>query len=275
MFSFYKEKKMKKKIDLLIIDPQNSFCDPKGELYVKGAEKDMERLAKMIKRIGSEFRDIHVTLDSHHYVDVAHPVFWKNSKGENPNPFTIISAIDVENGIWTPVFPQLRNRMKDYVKSLETGGRYPLCIWPPHCLIGSWGHNIIPVLYEELLNWEKKPWIVDYVTKGSNIYTEHYSALKAEVPDPEDSFTQLNTKLINTLMEADVIIIAGEAGSHCLANSVRDIAQGFNNDNYIKKIVLLEDGTSPVSGFEHFQTDFIDEMTKKGMIISNTKDFLS
>ena len=76
-------------------------------------------------------------------------------------------------------------------------------------------------------------------------------------------------------MQADIVAIAGEAGSHCLANTVRDIANGFNDDSYIKKLVLLEDATSPVTGFETFQTDFITEMTARGMQISNTVDFLS
>lgn len=32
------------KIELLIIDPQNDFCDSNESLYVIGADKDMERL---------------------------------------------------------------------------------------------------------------------------------------------------------------------------------------------------------------------------------------
>ena len=33
---------MSKRIELLIIDPQNDFCDPSGALYVGGAENDMD-----------------------------------------------------------------------------------------------------------------------------------------------------------------------------------------------------------------------------------------
>ena len=58
-------------IQLLIIDPQNDFCDPKGSLFVPGADGDMTRLATMIDRISPKLADIHVTLDSHHLVDIA------------------------------------------------------------------------------------------------------------------------------------------------------------------------------------------------------------
>ncbi len=261
------------KTELLIIDPQIDFCDPQGALFVDGADKDMERLAGFINDHGDKINNIHVTMDSHHKLDVAHPIFWRNGQGENPAHYTIISSQDVKDGTWQPVFPKLIKQMISYTESLEKSGRYPLCIWPPHCLIGSKGHGVFPILFEALLKWEGRPWAVDYVTKGSNLYTEHYSAVRAEVPDPSDSSTQLNASLIQTLMEADTVIVAGEAGSHCLANTVRDIVDGFENDDYVKKIVLLQDATSPVTGFENLQEDFIKEMTSKGMQVFNTADY--
>jgi len=265
-----------RKIHLLIIDPQNSFCDPKGELYVTGAEDDMQRLATMVERCGSKFDDIHVTLDCHHLFDVAHPLFWVGSGGQHPSPFTIISVNDVENGAWTPTVPSLTRRMIAYVKGLEQGGRYPLCIWPPHCLIGTWGNNVIPCLADVLQKWEQDNIaMVDYVSKGSNIYTEHYSGIRAEVADPEDPSTQLNTRLIDTLMEADEIVLTGEASSHCLKSTVEDIAESFGDDSYVKKFVLLTDCCSPVTGFEQQETDFINAMTKRGMRTSTSAEYLS
>lgn len=265
-----------KNVHLLIIDPQFDFVDPKGSLSVPGADDDMRRVAAMIDRLGGKFDDVHVTLDSHHLVDVAHPIMWKNSAGDHPAPFTIITAAEVENGDWSPVQPGLTKRLLQYVKALEKGGRYPLCIWPPHCLIGSQGYGVFPVLFDALKAWEEKEFgVIDYVTKGSNVYTEHYSAVKAEVPDPEDPTTQLNTRLIQTLQDADLVAIAGEAGSHCLANTVRDVADGFGDDSYVSKLVLLADATSPVPTFEKFQEDFITEMKDRGMQVSSTTDFLS
>jgi len=278
------------KIDLIVIDPQNDFCVPpmyyslrnntgeqelKGALYVNDAENDMIRVANMIKRIGHKLNDIHITLDTHHMMDIAHPYFWKDSNGNHPNPFTIIKYENLKNGEYTTSIPSLYKRAESYVQSLEKNNRYPLCIWPPHCIIGSWGHNVFEPLYKSLIQWEiENKCMVDYVTKGSNPYTEHYSAIQADVPDPNDVTTQVNTGFVKNLMTCDKIVFAGEASSHCLANSVRDIANQFHDESFIKKIVLLTDGTSPVKGFEFLEDQFIKDMKNKGMELSTTDEFL-
>jgi len=260
-------------VQLLIIDPQNDFCNPKGSLFVPGADEDMNRLTKFISDKKDKLDDIHVTLDSHHLVDIAHPIFWVDSSGSHPTPFTIITDIEIENGTWRTTNPQYLDRVTEYVKTLLSNGRYPLCIWPPHCLIGSWGYSVCVSIYEALGKWEQDFAMVDYVTKGSNFWTEHYSAVQADVPDPEDPGTQLNQGLIKTLQDADMLLLAGEARSHCLANTVRDIADNFGEDN-IKKMYLLEDCTSDVPGFVQMGEDFIKDMTTRGMNITDTKSIL-
>ena len=72
-----------------------------------------------------------------------------------------------------------------------------------------------------------------------------------------------------------MILLAGEAGSHCLANTVRDIVQNFSNPDYVQKMVLLEDATSPVPGFEAYQDSFISEMTTLGMTLAKTTEILA
>jgi nicotinamidase/pyrazinamidase len=262
-------------VQLFVIDPQIDFCDPAGALSVAGAEQDMVRLARMVERLAPRLNQIHVSLDSHHLVDIAHPLFWQDRSGSQPPPFTIISAEDVETGRWQAAQPEARERAADYVQALQKNGRYPLCVWPPHCLIGSRGHTVQPVLFEALLNWERRYAVVDYILKGSNIYTEHYSAIQADVPDPADPSTQVNTILIETLKQADVIAVAGEAGSHCVANTVRDLADHFGDERLVSKIVLLSDAVSPVPGFDALQSRFLTEMTARGMQTSTTADFLA
>ena len=266
---------MTTKVELLIIDPQVDFCDPiNGALYVPGAEHDMRRLATMIKRLHNKIDDIHVTLDSHHLIHIAHPIFWKDSHGKHPAVFTGISRADVENGVWTCTVPSLYRKALDYVRKLEQNGRYGLTIWPPHCLIGSPGHNVFPTLFDALTAWEQRFAFVDYVTKGSNILTEHYSAVQADVPDAADPSTQINTRLVQTLENADIIAVAGEARTHCLANTVRDIANNFGDDSFVSKLVLLTDASSDIPGFESHAQAFLKEMTGRGMQVSTTTDFL-
>jgi nicotinamidase-related amidase len=264
------------KVHLLVIDPQFDFCDPSGALFVAGADQDIVRLASFVDRVRDKLEAIHVTLDCHHLVDIAHPIFWVDKDGKHPDPFTIISASDVADGVWRTTKPSWQKRALEYVRGLEKNGRYPLCVWPPHCLIGTPGNNVHEPLLTALQAWETdKMRTVDYVTKGSNPWTEHYSAVQADVPDAEDPSTQINTGLITTLERADIILVAGEAGSHCLANTVRDVANNFGDDSYVQKLVLLEDGTSPVPTFESFQDDFVAEMKKRGMKVSTTTDWMA
>lgn len=259
---------------ILGIDWQNDFVDPNGSLYVPGADEDAVRCAAMIERLMSKITDFHATLDSHHSVDIAHPIFWINSSGQNPAPFTTITVEDVEDGIWRAYNPADAQRAKAYVQALKDNNRYELTIWPPHCLIGSWGTGVYPAIYEQLLVWEQDFAMVDYVTKGSNLYTEHYSAVQADVPDPSDPGTMLNAPLIQTLQEADIIALTGQALSHCLANTVKDIADKFGEEN-IKKLVLIRDCTSNVAGCDQMGEDFINEMTARGMQISTSIEFLA
>lgn len=129
----------------------------------------MSRLAAMVRRLKSKLDDIHVTLDSRHFIHIAHPIFWKDSKGDRPPVFTKISRAEVEGGAWSPTMPGMYRRALDYVRKIEQNGRYELTIWPPHCLIGSPGHTVFPELFSALTEWEKRFAVVDYVTKWTRL----------------------------------------------------------------------------------------------------------
>ncbi len=265
----------KSNIQLLVIDPQIDFCDPKGALYVAGADKDMERLSQMVLKHGDKIDDIRVTLDSHQRVHIAHPICWVDQQGKNPGPFTMISEDDVTgtNPKWRAFNPAWQKKQVDYVKALKAGGRYVLVIWPPHCLIGSNGHSVYPVLFDAISDWQNKYFgTIDFVTKGSNLFTEHYSVVKADVPDSSDPSTNINTSFVQRLESATDILVAGEALSHCVANSVRDILNEFGQE-HAKKFVILTDATSSVTGFEKMGEDFIAEMKALGMRFSTTTTF--
>lgn len=274
------------RIELLVIDPQGDFCLPAGSglsgvngagsLFVPGADGDMDRLAKMVERLAMKLDDIHVTMDSHRKVDISHPMWWKNSSGAPPDPFTLISVADVEAGVWTTRQPGAHRRSLSYLRELEKTKRYPHVIWPFHCLIGDAGHNLHPNFAAACHEWEEKRYAqVDFVTKGSNPWTEHFSGVRAEVPDPEDPSTQVNMGLINTLEECDILLVAGEARSHCLANTVRDIVESFASPDSVKKIHLLEDATNDVPTFEQYGTKFLKDLVAQGMQTTTTTTFLA
>jgi len=276
---------------LMIIDPQIDFCDPgngegdpnRGTLYVPGAEKDMEKMANFVRKVGSTIDKIHVTIDSHYLIDVAHPQMWRDSDGNNPAPFTLITSKDIVEGRWTPIFPNLRQIFINYTSELESGGKYLLIIWPPHCLIGSRGQAVMPSLFEALVEWQNiHKNNVNFVTKGSNPKTEHYSPIRAEVVDPDDPNTQINTRrgsMVQVLQDdADIIYTGGEALSHCLKAALEDLVEIFG-DEHIKKFCLLRDTTSPVPSapgtpdFPAIAEQFIIDMKAKGMQTALTTDF--
>lgn len=265
----------KKKIDLVLIDPQNDFSDPKGSLFVPGANEDMNRMADFIDRMRHKLNDIHVSLDSHHTICISSTHFWQNSNGDKPTPFTMITSADVESGKWITKIPSHQKRAISYLKALENTNRYSLILWPDHCLIGSWGGQIYTPVFDALKKWEEEEFgVIDMVSKGSNVWTEHYSAVKAEVPDPQDPSTQINTNFIQTLEQVDEIVITGEALSHCLRHTFKDIVDNFSEPSFIKKMVLLTDCSSSVSGFEKEGQDFIKEMTARGMRTSTSDKYL-
>ena len=230
---------------LLIIDMQNDFCRPDGALYVNGAERDVERLAEFISSHEDKVHHIIMTQDNHHVIDISHPCFWEDRNGNPPAPYTSISSEDVQNGLWIPRFR--RDEAVEYVKNLEKQGEFPHVIWPEHCIIGSFGAAIVNEIMEPVKNWARRGQYFDMVIKGTNPLTEHFGALMANIPIKESPETQLNKELVNKLYLYDKILIAGEAKSHCVATSVKQI---LNIDGFASKLVILEDCMSDVRGFE-------------------------
>ena len=267
---------------LVIIDPQKDFMDdPDSALPVTGANDDMRRLAGLIDRVGRRFADIHVTMDSHRTIDVGHPGMWQDQQGNHPAPYTMISVASIEDGTWRPRNPAFTDRLLAYARTLESSGKYQIMVWPEHCLIGQPGHNIQSDLGSALQQWERDEFAnVNYVTKGTNAFTEHYGALLAEVPDPNDPSTMLNTAFLDMLADADIVAIAGEALSHCVKETVSQIAENIGED-HLSKFHILTDCTSPVPqppggpDFPAIAADWLKEMEAKGMKLTTSDQFLA
>ena len=69
-------------------------------------------------------------------------------------------------------------------------------------------------------------------------------------------------------------MLTGQALSHCVNRTVTQLADNFGEEN-IKKLVLLEDTCSPVTGFEDAAKDFIERLTKRGMRCVKSTDIVS
>jgi nicotinamidase-related amidase len=280
---------MKTAIHLLVIDPQNDFCDVPAAwrpadpltgaavapaLPVAGAHADMQRLAALIRAGGAGLDDITITLDSHHRVDIAHPTFWRRADGGAVAPFTTITAAQVRAGEFTPREPAALARTLAYLDELEASRRYTLMVWPVHCEIGTWGHGIHADVRAACNAWEEarvRP--TRKVAKGENPWTEHYSAVQAEVPDAADPGTQLNRVLLAELDRADVILVAGEAGSHCVRATTEHVVANLPGGRP-ERVVLLTDCMSPVAGFEAQQAAFFAAMREQGVRLATSTAIL-
>jgi nicotinamidase/pyrazinamidase len=277
---------MKDRLHLLVIDPQNDFCDLPPEylpieaatgtarlpsLPVPGAHADMQRLARLIGRGRDGLAAITLTLDSHHRYHIAHPTFWIAADGGPVAPFTEITAADVRASRFLPRDRKARERALGYLDALEAAGRYRLMVWPVHCEIGTWGHNVHDDVRSACNRWEDATLdVVAKIAKGSNPWTEHYSAVMAEVPDLADPDTQVNRKLIDSLKASDRVYIAGEAGSHCVKATTEHIVEEFGADAH--KLVLVTDCMSPVQGFEAQQQAFFERMRGFGVGFAQAAD---
>ena len=280
---------MKTATQLLIIDPQNDFCDVPATwrpvdpltgaaiapaLPVAGAHADMQRTAAFIRAAGSRLDEITVTLDSHHHVDIAHPTFWQQADGGAVGPFTTITAAQVRAGEFQPRDPAALPRTLAYLDALESRGRYTLMVWPVHCEIGTWGHGVHAEVRAAYNQWEAARLRgVRKVTKGENPWTEHYSAIQAEVPDADDPHTELNTALLAELDRAETLFIAGEASSHCVRATTEHIVANLPGGRP-DRVVLLTDCMSPVGGFEAQHAAFLADMRARGVRLMTSGEAL-
>ena len=226
----------------------------------------MERLAAWIKRHKEDIDFIGVTIDSHQPNDISHPNFWMDKDGNFPPPFSAITAKDVEDGKWIARFdPQ---RCLNYLKNLEKQGEYPHIIWPVHCLIGSQGAAIYQPLMDAVVDWTVKGKFYHTVVKGTFPFTEHFGAFRAQVPDDKRTETQLNQELINTLGTYQNIYLAGEAKSHCVASSLKQVLD--EAPELAKKFIALEDTMSNVAGFETLADSIYQKANQMGVKFSDT-----
>lgn len=279
---------------LLVIDPQNDFCDlptawqPAADpatgvhtapsLPVPGAHADMLRTAAFVRAHGAQLDGITLTLDSHQRFDIAHPGYWQQADGRAVAAFTPITAVQVRAGTFVPRNDALLPRTLQYLDALERQGRYTHMVWPVHCEIGSWGHGVHTEVLAACGEWQlQRQRAVRNVFKGTNPFTEHYSAIEAEVPDADDPDTALNTRLLQALGMADHLLIAGEASSHCVRATTEHIVQHLPRLQpgwTPARITLLTDCMSPVGGFQAQHTEFLDAMRARDARLSTSADAL-
>lgn len=217
---------------LLVIDPQYDFCNPKGTLYVPGAEKATKELCKWISQERRNISSIIVTQDTHRSYHIGHSMYWE----QTPEPFTKISSVDVESGKYTPVNSENTDEVIKYLTELEKLG-LEHTIWPEHCIAGSWGWSLPKNLVEELNMWSLSNHGAEYelYQKGWNPDKEMFSAFSYA----SGANNSEGDKLIERILGENYskIYIAGFAKDYCVAESVKDLSK---KPELLGKLVFLD-----------------------------------
>lgn len=254
------------RICLILVDIQNTFCIPDFELFVagrsgNGAVEDNKRLCAFIYSNLPRITEISPTMDTHQAMQIFHSIFLVDINGEHPPAFTLISAEDIEQGHWKinpALLPILKidphdahRYLRHYVRTLSESGKFNLTIWPYHAMLGGIGHALVSAVEEAIffhtIARHSQP---DYQIKGDNPLTEHYSVLGPEVTQDDQGrkIGMKNQEFAEKLTLFDMLVIAGQAKSHCVAWTIDDLLQEIlvHDQSQAGKVYLLEDCTSPV-----------------------------
>ena len=254
------------RISLLLVDVQNTFCIPDFELYVGGASgtgavDDNRRLCEFIYGNLGAITEICPTMDTHQAMQIFHSIFLVNDKGEHPEPYTLITLEDIDQGRWkfNPEVSASLNidetygqeYLRHYTRQLKEGGKYDLTIWPYHAMLGGIGHALVSAVEEATffhgIARHSQP---DFQVKGENPLTENYSVLSPEVLEDAlgEQIAGKNVGFIEKLLEFDAVVIAGQAKSHCVAWTIDDLLREIelSDKKLAEKVYLLEDCSSPI-----------------------------
>ncbi len=282
----------RKKVVVLAIDMQGTFCVPTGELFVDGAPEDTSRGCEFVANNFNQITTLACTLDTHKGIQIFHPAMFVNAAGEHPVPFTVITAEDIRKGTWAvspyagyaitgnpSKYTSVQSYVTHYVNELEKGGRYPLLIWPYHAMLGGINHALVSA-------WEQTAFFhamargynTHFETKGGML-PENYSVLRPEVlTGPGGTpFVQKNTSFFEYLIRYDATIVMGQAKSHCVAWTMSDLIDEIKakDATLLKKVHILGDCTSSVKGFEKQGDDAFARFANDVNIIDSKTDVAS
>jgi nicotinamidase-related amidase len=229
---------------LICVDCQYDFCDPKGSLYVPGAEDDMYMIGGLIDE--APIDRILLSQDSHSPNSLFFPFSWIAKNGQDsPSEFYQIREDDeyTISPELLAVSPKMERKPTPY-------------IWPIHCVVGSIGESLHEEISSAIFTHSCKTGLDPiFIKKGQDRYEEEYGI-------PVD-------KLDQYMAIYDKIIIVGEAKSHCVLETIKNILNTPHRPNP-KNIYALIDCMSSIVGFEE-QTE--NEFSKLGINLVKARNW--
>ena len=242
------------KTAVVLVDYQHDFVDPAGTLSVPGAQADVARFLRWFYASASKITTIYASQDTHLPFQIFFSAWWQDPRtGEHPQPFTPISVADIKQDRWRPLREPEWSR--SYVYRLAEQARKDLMIWPHHTMQGTQGQMLVAPI-SEAIAWHSAARATQpvYVVKGLTPRTEFYGIFGAEVYDPADPASGLHLPLLNAVMQHNKVYIAGEAKSHCVLETVRQLTGYLSGQpELLKRLHILTDCASSV---QHPTIDF-------------------
>ncbi|SDH84483.1 hypothetical protein [Paenibacillus naphthalenovorans] len=239
-------------IMLFVIDPQNDFMDD-GALPVAGAKKDMARLEAFITANERAIARIGYSLDTHQPISIFFSVWWADQDGQSPKSYTTITYDDVMAGRWSPCFhPDESLQCLSQLRSIM--------IWADHCLQGTPGAAVEPNIYHAIIRHSRRKGLNPLVIeKGLDPISDMYGIVHPEY----NPMNRYDDRMINEFRKYDEVIFAGEAASHCVLTSVKQVMVLFEQETVKPRFSILTDCMSPIAGFEEATSAAFDELADR------------
>ncbi len=166
---------------------------------------------------------------------------------KGPEAMTLLAEA-VEKGVWKKynhIVVTQDNHPANHCSFVEQGG-----IFPPHCVQGTEGATVYPLLQEKLTAVSNDI-TIDYLTKGDLVDKEEFSIFRNE------KNAAVLTKLIDN-SQFDGIDICGIATDYCVFETTKDL-MAFYPANKIRIV------TNCLAAVDDNDTKLSDLMTENGI----------
>jgi len=141
-------------------------------------------------------------------------------------------------------------------------------VWPYHCIANTKGHDLEENIMGALCFYEASGGKVTRVFKGMDSLSEMYGVFACEYPEKRHA----NRALLRRAAGFDKIFIAGEAKSHCVLSTLKQLAACMEEKGKsLSAIRVLTDCMSAISGFEETTEREFDALAAKGVVFTDTK----
>jgi len=232
----------KPSVGVLIIDAQNDFCENRGQtgsLYIKGSTEDMQRGAQFIKTNKDLIKKIYASFDVHSRMQIFHQAWWiETATGENPEPYTLITLKDIDNGVFIANIEQDWSR--EYVRLLEEQGEFMHLIWPYHCIQGTWGSLMHTSVAKAIEDWQVNygsAITLETLNKGWAPGYEYFGIFKPQFNLKETLTLGLTRSLLRSLTNTTCFMFR-RAESHCVGLSIKQLLDEANKSLSVASSLL-------------------------------------